>query len=215
MEPIADPMSLADWRRRVMALYAEVRSTPEPESGWRHWRETRDHLFGNHAQSPLKPRERPAFRGLPLFDYRHDLRYTVSLIEFRETGERGRGAKTETWDIGADGAIKLQPFARTEGLAPDLGGELTVFWVLGYGGGVFLPFTDATNGRETYGGGRYLLDGIKGADLGLTADGRLICDFNFAYNPSCAYNDAWVCPLPPAENRLSAVITAGERIFWD
>ena len=73
-----------------------------------------------------------------------------------------------------------------------------------------LPFADATNGTSTYGGGRYLLDGIKGADLGMT-DGRLIVDFNFAYNPSCAYSPAWVCPLAQAENRIPNAIAAGEK----
>ena len=84
------------------------------------------------------------------------------------------------------------PVARTAGLADRLGGELTVYWLGGYGGGVFMPFGDATNGSTTYGGGRYLLDGVKGADLGVV-DGRLILDFNFAYNPSCAYSTRWVC----------------------
>ena len=82
--------------------------------------------------------------------------------------------------------MRLRPFARTDGLAAALGRELTLFWVEGYGGGVFLPFADATSGRESYGGGRYLLDGIKGADLGFAADGRAVLDFNFAYFPSCA-----------------------------
>jgi hypothetical protein len=80
---------------------------------------------------------------------------------------------------------------------------------MGYGGGVFLPFADATNGSETYGGGRYLLDTIKGADLGSTADGRVILDFNFSYSPSCAYSPRWVCPLPPPANRLDVAVTAG------
>jgi uncharacterized protein len=71
---------------------------------------------------------------------------------------------------------------------------------------------DATSGETTYGAGRYLLDSVKGADLG-SVDGRLVLDFNFAYNPSCAYNPARTCPLAPLENRLSAAVGAGERIF--
>lgn len=114
------------------------------------------------------------------------------------------------FDLGKDGRITLVPFARTLGLAASYGGELTLYWVDGYGGGLFLPFKDATCGAETYDGGRYLLDGIKGADLGMDGD-KLILDFNFAYNPSCAYADRWVCPLAPNENRLPRPVRAGEK----
>jgi uncharacterized protein (DUF1684 family) len=89
---------------------------------------------------------------------------------------------------------------------------LTLFWIQGYGGGLFLPFKDSTNGSETYGGGRYLYDTIKGADLGASPDAVLL-DFNFAYNPSCAYSPQWTCPLAPAENTLRVRIEAGERAF--
>jgi uncharacterized protein (DUF1684 family) len=106
----------------------------------------------------------------------------------------------------------LIPFARTAGLDERLGGELTLYWLGGYGGGVFLPFRDATTGKATFGGGRYLLDGIKGADLGRDAQGRAILDFNFAYNPSCAYSARWICPLAPPENALPVAIHAGERM---
>jgi hypothetical protein len=106
--------------------------------------------------------------------------------------------------------LAFTPFARTLGLAERLGGELTLYWLGGYGGGVFLPIRDGSTGRDTYGGGRYLLDTIKGADLGRAPDGRVILDFNFAYNPSCAYSDAWVCPLSPPENTLRAAIRVGE-----
>ncbi len=107
--------------------------------------------------------------------------------------------------------MTLVPYALTRGLGEALGAELTLYWVEGYGGGVFLPFGDATNGKETFPGGRYLLDTIKSADLGRSDDGRMILDFNFAYYPSCAYSEAWVCPLSPPENRLPISIRAGER----
>ena len=90
-------------------------------------------------------------------------------------------------------------------------GELELYWLDGYGGGVFLPFGDRTSGRETYGAGRYLLDSVKGADLGMK-DSRLVLDFNFAYNPSCSYDDRWACPLTPPANRLAVEIRAGERL---
>ncbi len=97
-------------------------------------------------------------------------------------------------EAGKDGTMTLLPFALTNGLAQPLGKELTLYWIESYGGGVFLPFGDATNGQESFAGGRYLLDTIKSADLGSDGAGRLILDFNFAYYPSCAYSEAWVCP---------------------
>jgi uncharacterized protein (DUF1684 family) len=87
---------------------------------------------------------------------------------------------------------------------------LELYWLEAYGGGVFLPFGDATGGGETYGGGRYLLDTVKGSDLG-GGDDTLVLDFNFAYNPSCAYDPRWACPLTPTANRLSSAVRAGER----
>jgi uncharacterized protein (DUF1684 family) len=83
--------------------------------------------------------------------------------------------------------------------------------VRGYGGGLWLPFSDASSGTQTYGGGRYLYDTIKGADLGIAGSDILI-DFNFAYNPSCAYDVRWSCPLSPLENRLPVEVGAGERM---
>jgi len=88
---------------------------------------------------------------------------------------------------------------------------LDLFWLDAYGGGLFVPFADATSGAETYGAGRYALDTIKGADLG-TEDGRLVLDLNFAYQPSCSYDARWTCPLAPPANRLSAAVRAGERL---
>jgi uncharacterized protein (DUF1684 family) len=123
-----------------------------------------------------------------------------------------KGSEPITIDLDRDGLMSLTPFARTNGLRQKFGGELTMYWIGGYGGGLFLPFRDGTTGAETYGGGRYLLDTIKGADLGCTSDGRAILDFNFAYYPSCAYSDLWICPLAPAENLLPSAIRGGEGL---
>ena len=90
-------------------------------------------------------------------------------------------------------------------------GALEVFWLDQYGGGIYLAFRDATSGNTTYGGGRYLLDTVKGADLGAVED-RVILDFNFAYQPSCSYEPGWSCPLPPPANRLPFSVAAGERM---
>ena len=197
-----DTLSLWDWRRRIADLYGAIRAS-EPRSGWEGWRRTRDALFAAHPQSPLAGRDLSGFPGLPLFPYDPTLRFAV------ET-EAVAGAAAIRVEVGPDGALAFTPFARTRGLTEVLGTELTLYWIGGYGGGVFLPFRDATSGRETYGGGRYLLDTIKSADLGQDEAGRVILDFNFAYNPSCAYSDAWVCPLSPPENLLPAPVRAGE-----
>jgi uncharacterized protein len=98
---------------------------------------------------------------------------------------------------------------------PFPGGQrrLGLFWMAGYAGGLFLPFRDGTNGRETYGAGRYLLDAAKAADLGAGQGERsLILDFNFAFQPSCAFDPKWACPLAPPENRIDLEVRAGERI---
>ncbi|MEM6285406.1 MAG: DUF1684 domain-containing protein, partial [Chloroflexota bacterium] len=91
-------------------------------------------------------------------------------------------------------------------------GTLGVFWIEGYGGGIFVPFRDGTNGTGSYGGGRYLYDTIKGADLGGT-DTEMVLDFNYAYHPSCYYNERWVCPLAPPQNHLQFPVPAGETLL--
>lgn len=195
--------SLHDWRRQVADLYVAIRAMPGRE-GWEHWRSTRDRLFRDHVQSPLPLERRAGFRGLDCFPYDPALRFEVGL--------QGAGDR-EPIDVqlAADEAVRLVPFALTDGLGGALGKELTLYWIAGYGGGVFLPFGDQTNRGETYPAGRYLLDTIKSADLGRTSGGGLILDFNFAYFPSCAHSDAWVCPLSPAENRLPTAVRGGER----
>jgi uncharacterized protein (DUF1684 family) len=198
-------LDLWDWRRRVAALYAAIRAAETPAAGWALWIATRAALFRDHPQSPLPPSDRAGFTGPRCFDYDAALRLAVGLTAASDAAPR-------TVEAGADGTLVLTPFARTAGLAAAFGGELTLFWIGGYGGGVFLPFADATSGSETYGGGRYLLDTIKGADLGRDAQGRILLDFNFSYFPSCAYTPDYVCPLAPPENRLPRPVRAGERL---
>ncbi len=195
--------ALWDWRRRVSDLYGAVRSEPDARRAWALWRATRDRLFRDHPQSPLESEARIRFTGLPVFDYDPAFRFLVEIDPVEATPLSA--------EAGRDGALSLLPFGRTRGLAEALGSELTLFWVAGYGGGAFLPFADATSGGETYGGGRYLLDTIKSADLGADPAGRTVLDFNFAYNPSCSYSPAWVCPLSPPANRLAVPVRAGER----
>ena len=195
---------LLDWKRRVFALYEEVRASPDPRAGWTRWRSVRDELFATHPQSPVPPEDRPAFGGLPYFD--HDPAARV-LAEVEP-------APAEHYDIATsgDGTYGFTRFALARF---ELGGAplvLELYWLDGYGGGLFVPFRDATAGGETYGAGRYLLDTVKGSDLGVAEDGRLLLDFNLAYNPSCAYDPKWVCPLAPPPNRLGVSIRAGEKV---
>jgi hypothetical protein len=198
---VADNLALLDWKRRVFALYAAVRAL-EPEAGWELWRETRDELFRSHPQSPLPAEQRASFDGLEYWPYDPQARVVAELEDVEAALEPVETSGTEP--------ILFRPFARA---SFELRGEplaLEVAWLAAYGGGAFLCFRDATSGRESYGGGRYLLDTVKGADLG-EDDGRLMLDFNFAYNPSCCYDPGWVCPLAPPANRLAVPVEAGEK----
>jgi uncharacterized protein (DUF1684 family) len=197
-------LQLWDWREKIANLYHEIRISSDIPAVWRHWCETRTTLFRCHAQSPIDPANREAFDGPTIFPYDPSLRLTVQIDPV--TPEQ------MIISTGADGDLAMHSFARTNGLQARLGSELTLYWIEGYGGGVFLPFVDATSGTETYGGGRYLLDTIKGADLGVAQpNGSLVLDFNFAYFPSCAYSSRYVCPLAPSGNRLKDAVRAGER----
>ena len=194
-------LTLLDWRRRVADMYSAVRGKLSTDARGAHalWRSTRDELFRTHPQSPLLEPDRSTFGGLPYYDY--DPRFA----------KRGkvRPLPEERYDVGtSDGGVI--PFVRFGAVDLDVG-SLEVFWLDAYSGGVFLPFRDATAGKTTYGGGRYLLDTAKSADLGAIGD-ELVLDFNFAYNPSCAYNGKWLCPLAPAANRLTVAIEGGERL---
>jgi uncharacterized protein (DUF1684 family) len=106
---------------------------------------------------------------------------------------------------GTDGVV---PFERIGRVRLDGVGSLDVWWLDSYGGGIWVPIRDSA--AETYGGGRYVLDTVKGADLG--GDGhRLVIDLNFAYNPSCAYAEHWACPLAPPGNVVAVEVSAGEQ----
>ncbi|HYI45322.1 MAG TPA: DUF1684 domain-containing protein, partial [Actinomycetota bacterium] len=117
-------------------------------------------------------------------------------------------------EIGTSGGVpmRFERFGRVTFALNDAEVSLEVFWLETYGGGIFLPFRDGTSGTETYGAGRYLLDTVKGADLGNEGD-ALVLDFNFAYNPSCSYDPRWVCPLAPPSNRLAMEVRAGEVLL--
>ena len=197
-----DELELLDWKRHVFAAYADVRAADDHEAAWREWRRARDRLFRGHPQSPLSAEGRTAFGGLAYFDYDPALRVLGEVTPGDDTVREVTASGGEVVRVRRFGSVRFE----LEG-SPH---ELAAFWLDAYGGGVFLPFTDVTSGKETYGGGRYLLDTVKGADLGSTDEG-LILDFNFAYNPSCAYDPRWVCPLSPPENLLPVSVQAGEQ----
>jgi uncharacterized protein len=197
-------LDLLDWKRRVFALYAEVRAAEDPEAAWGRWREVRREMIAGHPQSPIRePDRRAAFQGPWYYDYNPAFRILADVEDAEPERVVIEGS--------ADGRFAFTRFAAARFELHGNPQRLSLYWLEGYGGGVFLSFRAGTSGRETYGACRYLLDTVKGADLGTDGD-RLILDFNFAYQPSCSYDPAWVCPLAPPDNRLGIPIRAGERL---
>jgi uncharacterized protein len=193
-------LDLLDWRRTVFAMYAAVRAGVErdPEGTLAAFRAARERLIRAHPQSPIRAEQRATFAGLEHWPYDPELRLEATVDPVDHERLIAHSLDGDPYPLDRIGRVRL-PF-----------GKLEVYWIQVYGGGVFIPFRDATSGTESYGAGRYLLDTIKGADLGGTDD-RLVLDFNYAYNPSCAYDPRWSCPLAPAANWLRVPIRAGER----
>lgn len=199
---------LLNYRRIVSDMYSRVRWPElEPAARCRQFRRERDFLFADHPQSALSAAQKSNFNGLRYFPYNPDWRFLLSI-------DRDVSPDVLEISLNKDGLTRMQRFGKIRFQIDQRQVSLSLFWILGYGGGVFLPFRDLTNGKTTYGGGRYLLDTIKHADLG-QEDNLLVIDFNFAYNPSCAYNARWHCPLSPEENRLPVAVTAGEQTYPD
>ena len=230
-------LPLADWRRQVSELYVEVRrlAAGDPDAALTVWRAERERLYRDHPMSPVPTAERTNFSAKH-FPSDPSLRFevvvqvgpavdagaTTGVTPLAQPGDlaasagpaapAGFGAPLSLPNSGAD-TLSFRKIGTVEIPFPKHGPRsLSVFWMEGYSGGLFLPFRDATSGHETYAAGRYLLDTAKSADLGGTRDGSLILDFNFAYQPSCAFDPQWACPLAPPENRLDIPIRAGERI---
>jgi uncharacterized protein (DUF1684 family) len=194
-------LELVDWRRRVAELFAALRARAPGEDTLRWFREQKDTLFRTHAQSPIPLAERSSFGGLTYWSHDPAMRVT---------------ARFEPRDVEPAGADQAVVFERIGDLHFALNGEplmLPALWIVGYAGGLFVPFRDGTSGHETYGGGRYVLDTIKSADLGGDpVAGTVVLDFNYAYHPSCVYDPRWLCPLAPPDSRLALPIRAGERL---
>jgi uncharacterized protein (DUF1684 family) len=190
-------LDLADWRERTARLYLSDLDLDGFRAG-------RDAMFAGHPQSPIPPPVRDGFGGLRYFPADPE---AVVDAELRPAeGE----LRIDTG--GPDGVVRYRRVAA----AVTPWGPLTLWWIEAYGGGLFLPFRDGTCGRESYGGGRYLTDTVKGTfgrGVTLLPGGRVRLDFNYAYNPSCAYDDRWACPLAPRENWLDTAIRAGEMNY--
>ncbi len=214
-------LDLYDYRERVARMYRErnaaLRAGEDPEAVLARFRAAKDELFARHPQSALGPEERRVFRGLRYFAYAPELR-----VEAELTPEAEPEAEDQALPASGAHAMRFRRAALATFRLDGAAHRLVVYWIDVYGGGLFLPFRDATSGTESYGGGRYLFDTVKGSDFERVEDGegtpgygggRIVLDFNYAYNPSCAYDARWVCPLAPNENRLAMAIGAGERAW--
>jgi uncharacterized protein (DUF1684 family) len=189
-----DALELTDYRAAVARMYLDA-------AGLADFRARRDDLFGTHPQSPIPAAARAGFAGLAYFAPNDEAVADVAL--------RAEPGSIDIDTGGADGVVHYD----RAGILDTRWGELSLWWIAAYGGGLFLPVRDATCGPESYGGGRYMTDTVKGTfgrGVQVLGGDRVRLDFNYLYNPSCAYDDRWLCPLAPPENRLDVPIRAGE-----
>ena len=201
-----NPFTLADWRHTVAEHYAAARALvgTDAVAAAAQFRAARGRLMREHPDSPIVANARAGWDGPRWYPY--DPKFRVrGVIDTREPRD------TFEISLAADGILRCTRVGHARFSLGGSAASLALYWLGGYGGGLWLPFADVTSGVDTYGGGRYLYDTIKGADLGIVGN-DIVLDFNFAYNPSCAYDERWSCPLSPPENRLPFAITAGERM---
>jgi uncharacterized protein (DUF1684 family) len=161
----------------------------------KNFRKQKDDFFLQSHHSPLTAEQRSAFTGLEYFPENPDLDLEVEVQEFPELEEVH--IQTNTGDV--------QRYERYGRFKFDVQGEEAELTIYSNEHGYFMPFADALAGKETYGAGRYL----EPTPLG---GGRFHVDFNLAYNPYCAYNAKWSCPITPAENRIKVAVRVGEKI---
>ena len=160
------------------------------------FRKAKDQFFRYDHHSPLAHEQQHQFEGLNYFPENPSLRIPVSVEVFPENQEVT--IQTSTGDVQT-----YQRYGRFEFTIDNKTAALTIY---SSGEDYFLPFVDGLAGKETYGAGRYLDPISLGND-------KFLIDFNYAYNPYCAYNERWSCPLTPAENRITVPLYAGEKIF--
>jgi uncharacterized protein (DUF1684 family) len=192
-----EALELTDYRAAVARMYLDAADLED-------FRARRDELFATHPQSAIPPAERASFAGLRYFERNDELIVDVDV--------RPAGGEIDIDTGGPDGVVHYDRV----GILETPFGELSLWWIAAYRGGLFLPVRDATCGKGAYGGGRYLTDTVKGTHgRGLQPLGaaRVRLDFNYLYNPSCAYDDRWLCPLAPPENRLDVPLEAGELTY--
>lgn len=161
-----------------------------------NFRKEKDAFFARHPESPLTDEQKRDFHGLAYFPENPSLRLELEVE--KSSGREEIEMQTSTGDIQT-----YLKFGKVRFKVEDQEAELTIYT---NEQGYFLPFTDSLAGKETYPAGRY----VEPEPL---PNGKFLIDFNLAYNPYCAYNDYWSCPLPPVENRLKVPIRAGEKIF--
>jgi uncharacterized protein len=159
------------------------------------FRKMKDEFFSSDPHSPLTAEQQREFSGLAYFPENPDLRLKLEIEEFPEKEEVQMQTSTGS----------VQTYTRYGRIRFTVEGQEAELTVYRDGHGFFIPFADGLAGQETYGAGRYL-------EPQALPDGRLAIDFNLAYNPYCAYNDRYSCPLTPAENRLKVPVRAGEKI---
>ena len=162
------------------------------------FRKEKDEFYGRHPQSPLTPEQRRGFTGLRYFPENDALRLEVKVEVL--TDEKPMQMQTTTGDV--------QVYVRHGRFKFDVEGQTAELTIFRNQNGYFLPFVDSLAGEETYPAGRYLEPEALPGD-------RFFVDFNLAYNPYCAYNEMWSCPITPAENRLKLPIRAGEKIYQE
>lgn len=160
------------------------------------FRNHKDHFFASGHQSPLTPEQKVNFLGLNYFPENESLSFELEIQQFEE--QKTIQMQTSTGD--------LQEYVHHGRIKFPVNGQEAALTVYKNDHGYFIPFVDANAGKITYGAGRYL-------DPPELPNGKLLIDFNHAYNPYCAYNELYSCPLPPAENCLDVAIEAGEKNF--
>jgi uncharacterized protein (DUF1684 family) len=211
---MSDYLDLYDYRCRVAAIYRErnraMVAGEDPVLVLQRFREERDRLFASHPQSALDTAQKRHFRGLRYFPYNPAMRFIVDI-------DTGIEPRSRVVAMNAEESMTMTSIGQVSFTVDGKLAVLSIYWLNIYGGGLFLPFRDATCPQESYGGGRYLFDTMKGSDpvpiAGEQGWNRIALDFNYAYNPSCAYNARWVCPLAPAENVVGVAIRAGEMNY--
>jgi uncharacterized protein (DUF1684 family) len=211
---MSDYLDLYDYRCRVAHMYRQrtrsILDGEDPHGVWQRFCAARDELFAHHPQSALDEEQRRTFRGLRYFPYNPSMRFVVDIDTDVEPVQR-------QVTMNANETMPMTTVGRVRFIVDGEPATLSLYWLEVYAGGLFLPFRDQTCPHESYGGGRYLFDTLKGSELlpatAVPSWKRIVLDFNYAYNPSCAYNDRWLCPLAPGENTLGVPIRAGELKF--